>query len=186
MESLTPSQERFSRGGFIASKRKRYTREVITVEVRRPDHPPKPALCFTSPDLEDVVPHEDDLVVISVATIGRKVHPVLIDKGSSADVSFWSTFINLQLSPDQLKSYDGCLFGFARDQVEVRGYDELRMTFPDGTSTRTINVKYIVVNASSTYNLLLGRLYLNRLGAVSSLDGEVITIKSDQKTTRKC
>jgi len=80
--------------------------------------------------------------------------------------------------------------------VEVRGYVELRTTFSDGTLPRTINVRYIVVNASSTYNLLLGRPSLNRLGLVSStrhmkmtlpfLDGGVITIKYDQKTTRKC
>jgi len=63
------------------------------------------------------------------------------------------------------------------------------MTFSDGTLARTINVRYIVVNASSAYNLLLGRPSLNRLGAVSStrhmkkkfpsLDGGVIRIKSD-------
>ena len=186
----------FSKGRSSTSKRKRYARAVMTVEARRPDHPPKPAHCFTSSDLEDVVPHEDDLVVISVVTVGRKLHRVLIDHGSSTDVMIWSTFNSLQLSPDQLKSYDGCLFGFAGDQVEVQGYIELRTTFFYGTSARTINVRYIVVNASSTYNLLLGRPSLNRLGAVAStrhmkmrlpsLDGGVITIKYDQKTTRKC
>jgi len=59
-----------------------------------------------------------------------------------------------------------------------------------------INVRYIVINASSTYDLLLGRPFLNRSGVVSStrhmkmkllsLDGGVITVKSYQKTTRKC
>jgi len=65
------------------------------------------------------------------------------------------------------------------------------MTFSYGTSARKINIRYIVVNSSSTYNLLLGRPSLNRLGAVSStrhmkmklssLDGGVITTMSDQK-----
>jgi len=78
----------------------------------------------------------------------------------------------------------------------VRGYIELRTTFSDDTSTQTINVRYIVVNASSAYNLLLERPSLNRFGAVSSMrhmkmklpsfDGGVITIKYDQKTARKC
>jgi len=186
----------FSEGESSASKRKRYPRAVMTVEARRSDHPPEPSLCFTSFELEDVVPHEDDPVVISIVTVGRKVYRVLIDQGSSTDVMFWSTFNSLQLSPDQLKSYNGCLFGFSRDQVEVRGYIELRTNFSDGTSTQTINVRYIVVNASSAYNLLLGRPSLNRLGEVSltrhmkmklnCLDGGVITIKSDQKMTRKC
>ena len=81
---------------------------------------------------------------------------------------FWSTFNNLQLSPNQLKSYDGCLFGFPGYQVEERGYIELMTTFSNGTPAQKINVRYIVVNASSTYYLLLGRPSLNRLGAVSS------------------
>ena len=40
--------------------------------------------------------------------------------------------------------------------MEVRGYIELRTTFSDGTSTKKVTVRYIVVNASSAYNLLLG------------------------------
>jgi len=85
--------------------------------------------------------------------------------------------------------YDGILFGFARDQVEIRGHIELRTNFSDGTSARTINIKYIVVNVVSPYNFLLGRPSLNRLGAVAStrhmkikfsyLDRGVIIIKSD-------
>jgi len=135
-------------------------------------------------------------MVISIVTVGRKVHQVLIDQGSLTDVMFWSTFNNLQLSPDQLNSYDDCLFDFTGDQVEVRGYVELRRTFSDGTSAQTINIRYIVVDATSAYNLLLGRPYLNKLSVVSStrhmkmmlpsLDGGVITIKSDHKTIRKC
>jgi len=70
-------------------------------------------------DLEDMVPDGDDLEVIFVVTIGRKVHKVLVDQGSSVDVMFWGTFTNLQLSPNQLRPYDGCLVDFAGDQVEV-------------------------------------------------------------------
>jgi len=51
----------------------------MAVEARRPDQPVESALFFTRYDLEDVVPHEDDPVVISVVTIGRKVDRVLID-----------------------------------------------------------------------------------------------------------
>ena len=78
-------------------------------------HPPEPTLCFASSELEDVVPHENDLVVISVVTVERKVHTILIDQGSSVDVMFWITFTSLQLSPEQLRPYDGCLVGFTGD-----------------------------------------------------------------------
>ena len=79
--------------------------------------------------------------------------------------------------------------------MEVRGHVELRTTFIDGTTSRTINIRYLVVNAPSAYNILLRRPALNRIGAVSSmrhmkmklpfLKGAVITIKSDQKAVKK-
>jgi len=88
------------------------------------------------------------------------------------------------------------LFGFAGDQVEVWGHVELRMNFSNGASSRTISIRYLVVNAVSAYNLLLGRPSLNRLGTVAStrhmkiklpsLEGGVIIIKYDQKAARKC
>ena len=68
-------------------------------------------LTFTKADLCDVVPHDNDPVVISVVTAGRKVHRVLVDQSSSTDMMFWPTFNKLQLSPDQLRPYTGCLYG---------------------------------------------------------------------------
>jgi len=61
---------------------------------------------------------------------------------------------------------------------------------------RTTNIRYLVVNAPSAYNILLGRPALNRLGAVAStrhmkmklpsLEGAVITVKSDQNEAKRC
>ena len=78
----------------------------------------------------------------------------------------------------------------------MRGHLELRITFTDGVASHTENIKYLVVNAPSAYNILLGRSTLNRLRAVAStrhmkmkmpdLGGRVITIKSDQKEAKRC
>ena len=75
--------------------------------------------------------------------------------------------------------------------MEVRGYLEVRTTFTDVAASRTESIRYLVVNANSAYNILLGRTALNRLRAVSStrhmkmklpnLSGKVIVIKSDQE-----
>ncbi|XP_068503752.1 uncharacterized protein [Phaseolus vulgaris] len=127
----------FSEGGPTASQRKKYVRSVSSVAEEFPDDPWESDLVFARADLRDVVPHDNDPVVISVVTAGRKVHRVLVDQGSSADVMFWSTFNKLQLSPDLLRPYTGCLYGFADNPVEVRGYLELRTTFTDGAASRT-------------------------------------------------
>ena len=186
----------FSGGGPTASQRKRYVRSVNSVAEEGLDDPWESDLVFTKADLHDVVPHDNDPVVISVVTTRRRVHRVLVEQGSSVDVMFWSTFNKLQLSPDLLRPYTGCLYGFAGDQVEVRGYLELRTTFTDGTASRTENIRYLVVNANSAYSILLGRPALNRLRGVSltrhmklklpDLSGRVIVIKSDQEVARKC
>ena len=73
---------------------------------------------------------------------------------------------------------------------------ELRTTFTDGTTSRTKSIWYLVVNANSAYNILLGRPALNILRAVPStrhmkmklpdLSSKVIVIKSDQEEARKC
>jgi len=52
------------------------------MEASRRDHPPELDLCFTSSDLEDMVPHEDDPVVIFVVTAGRKVHKFSLIRGT--------------------------------------------------------------------------------------------------------
>jgi len=167
----------------------------MSVEVFE-DHSPDVDITFTKEDLRDVVPHDNDPIVISLATVGRTVHRVLVNQGSSAGVMFWPTFEKLQLSPDQLRPYGCCLYGFAGVQVEVRGYIELRMTFTDGLASRTEKIRYLVVNAPSAYNILLGRPTLNRTGVVPStrhmkvklpsMEGVVITIRSDQKEAKKC
>jgi len=158
----------FSGGGCTASQHKRYVGSVMSVSEQVMDNSLDVDLTFTKDDLRDVVPHDNDPVVISVVTAGRKVHRVLVGQGSSADVMFWPTFNKLQLSPDQLRAYTVCLYGFAGDQVEVYGYLELRTTFTDGTASPTENIRYLVVNADSAYNILLGRPALNRLRGVSS------------------
>jgi len=72
----------------------------------------------------------------------------------------------------------------------------LRTTFTDGLASRTEKIRYPVVNAPSAYNILLGRPTLNRTGAMPStrhmkvklpsMEGLIITIRSDQKEVKKC
>jgi len=80
--------------------------------------------------------------------------------------------------------------------VEVWGHIELRTTFTDGVASRTANIRYLVVNAPSAYNILLDRPALNRIEVVASsrhmkmklpsLEGTVITMKSNQKKAKRC
>ena len=77
----------------------------MAVEVQQVDQNPDVDLVFTEADLRDVIPHDNDQVVISLVTAGRKVHRVLVDQGSSTDVMFLTTLNQLQLSTDKLRHY---------------------------------------------------------------------------------
>jgi len=152
----------------MVAKRKRYARVVMALEMKSHEDTLDPDPYFTKADLVGVVSHDNDPVVIFVVMVGRKVHRALIDQGSLTDVLFWSTFVNLRLSPDHLRPHDGCLIRFAGDHVECQGYINLRITFSDEETAMTIVIRYVVVNTPSAYNLLLGRSSLNRLRAVAS------------------
>ena len=168
----------------------------MTLEMKGHDDIPDPDLYFTKADLVGVVPHVKDPVLISIVMVGRKVHRAVIDQGSSADVLFWSTFVNLRLSPDQLRLRDRSLIGLAGDQVECRGYIEQRNTFSDEEATRTIVITYVVVNTPSAYNLLFWKTLIKQVRSSSvpknmkmklpPLEGRVITIQSNQKDAQKC
>ena len=80
--------------------------------------------------------------------------------------------------------------------MEVKGYVNLRTTFREKEDSKTIFIRYIVVNVPSSYNLLLGRPSINKLGAVISTvylkmkfptdDGKVVTLSVNQEVARKC
>jgi len=104
----------FTGGGQTSSTKKRYVRSIMTTtKIERPKKDPD--IVFSSEDLKGVVPHEDDLIVVSVVTMGRNVHRVLVDQGSLIDVMFWNTFIGVQIPMDHLQPFDGVLVGFSGD-----------------------------------------------------------------------
>lgn len=73
---------------------------------------------------------------------------------------------------------------------------EQRTTFGSGLNAKTIMVRYMIVNSSSSYNVIIGRHSLNALNAVVSTphltmkypmsDGRIGVVKADQTTARKC
>nr|KYP71551.1 hypothetical protein KK1_010815 [Cajanus cajan] len=140
---------------------------------------------------------QDDPMVISVEIHNCIVKKTLVDQGSSADILYWNTFKQLAISEKELLPYDDPLVGFAGERVSTRGYIKLFTRFCfDEQQSREVQVKYIVVEASTSYNILLGRPSLNALGAIVSTphlamkfpsdQGTIITIHADQKAAREC
>ncbi|RDY00424.1 hypothetical protein CR513_16398, partial [Mucuna pruriens] len=134
----------------------------------------------------------DEPMVISIEVAEYKVERVLIDQGSLANIFYWSTYKKLGLQLAEMESYAEKLHGFAREQVEIRGGIKLETMFGERSYTRTILVLYGV---EASYNVIIGRLALNKLGAVvfsyhlcmKYLVGkEVGRVWADHRVARRC
>jgi len=185
----------FSGGGLTHASRKRYVRSVmIAAKIERSMKTLD--ITFSNEDFKGIIPHEDDPVVLSIVMMGRNVHMVLINQGSSIDVMFWETFVGLQIPIDRLQPFNGMLVDFSWEQVEVRGYADLWTTFRDEKAAKTITVRYIDFNAPSSCNVLLGRPSLNKLRAVVSTphlkmkiptnEGKIFMMSVNQEVAKKC
>jgi len=92
--------------------------------------------------------------------------------------------------------YDEPIYGFSGEQVSTRGYIDLHTVFHEGTQTKTILIRFLIVDAPTSYNVLLGRPSLNTLGAIVSTpylamkfpspSGNIFTVHCDQRLAREC
>jgi len=75
------------------------------------------------------------------------------------------------------------------EKVETKFYVDLMTTFGQGKLSRSFTVRYLMIDADTSYFALIGRKTLNKLRAIlstphlkmkfSTLMGEIITIKED-------
>jgi len=107
-------------------------------------------------------------MVITVEIKNYAVKKVLVDQGSSVDILYWTTYQKLQLPDTAMIPYDEPIYGFSGEQVSTRGYIDLHTVFREGTQTKTIPIRFLIADAPTSYNILLGRPSLNTLGAVVS------------------
>ncbi|XP_057432508.1 uncharacterized protein LOC130725280 [Lotus japonicus] len=124
------------------------------------------------------------------------VQRVLLDQGSSAEIIYGDTFDQLGLTDKDLKSYTGILVGFSGKRVQVRGYVDLFTVFGVGESAELLRIRYLVLQVTVAYNVIIGRNTLNRLCAVIStahlavkypwICGKVGRIAVDQRWAREC
>jgi len=158
-------------------------------------------MLFINADFRNINPRHDDPMVITIEVANFVIMKTLIDQGSSVDILYWKTFRKMGISNDDIVQYDEQIFGFAGQRVNTRGYIDLDTKFGEGNrDCRTIKIKYLLVDAETSHNILIGRSSLNKLGAMVSTPHmamkfladnpsrgrEVVTLHADQKTVREC
>src|SRR5262249_38608456 len=155
-------------GGNSKGKRKDYAREVD-----KPGQPSKlprlkEPITFSDEDLEGVHHPHDDPLVVSTSIDDFDVHRLLVDNGSDPDIVYCHCFNKMGLSVGQLGRINYPLYGFTGDSLNAEGSITLPATF--GTSPRqaTITVEFVIVQTPSSYNGIIRRGIINKLGAIPS------------------
>jgi len=64
--------------------------------------------------------------------------------------------------------YDEPICQFFEEKVSTRGYIDPHTVFREASQTKIILIRFLVIDAPTSYNVLLSRPSLNTLGAVVS------------------
>ncbi|XP_061342543.1 uncharacterized protein LOC133288746 [Gastrolobium bilobum] len=176
------------------SARRRYLKEVMSVRDKptfkgKADKPDLPTLFFTEEDLQkDVTGHTDGLVIIGIL-VNCQVKRIFIDSGNSADILFWNAFQKMNLDEQDLKPCVTELIGFNGEPSPPKGYIDLKLTLGTKEAFRAGRVRFFVVDATSSYNVITDRPTIHERDMIVSSKhqalkmvgskNEVVTIRGD-------
>ncbi|GKV25969.1 hypothetical protein SLEP1_g35338 [Rubroshorea leprosula] len=141
-----------------------------------------------------VTPHNDPLVT-SVMINNCEVQRVLVDIGSAPDIMHFHCFESLGLDPALLQRYDGPIYGFNNQPVQVEGVLTLHVAFESGQTYVTPSVRFLVVKMASSFNVVIDRPILTEIRAVVSQSHlcmkfptpmRIATLRGNQEVARHC
>ncbi|XP_014523893.1 uncharacterized protein LOC106780154 [Vigna radiata var. radiata] len=186
----------FASGGSSSSARKRSIRALRSIHAVDVPKRTMPPITFSDEDFHVPDLDQDDPMVITMEVARYGVSKVLVDQGSSVNILYWKTFQQMDISEELIVPYNEQLVGFAGERVNTRGYLDLRMRLGIGRGTEEKKERFLLVEVSTSYNVLLGRPCLNSFGAIVSTPhltvkyptswGTICTVCADQKTAREC
>ena len=125
-------------------------------------------ITFSDSDMEGCQHPHDDPLVIRVVVANKIIHRVLVDNGSSTYIIFASAFDKLGIKREKLEPVNAYLRGFSRERVLPLGSVQLVLTLGDPPCQATTTVRFLIVDAPSAYNMLLGRPSLNTIRVIPS------------------
>ena len=190
----------FAGGGESSSARKADLRSIRSAdmgEIQAVSKLPRldNTITFSDSYLEGCQhPHDDPLVVCAIVA-NTTVHRVLIDNGSSTDIIFALAFDKMGIGRKKLDPVSTHLRGFSGEKVLLLGSIQLVLTLGEPPCQATTTARFLIVDAPSAYNMLLGRPSLNTMKAIPSTYHMIIkfptvngvgTVLEDQRVAREC
>ena len=153
------------------------------------------SITFSDSDLEGCQHPHDDPLVIRAVVANKTIHRVLVDNGSSADIIFASAFDKMGIGRERLEPVSTHLRGFSGEKVLPLGSIQLVLTLGDPLCQATSTARFLVVDAPSACNMLLGRPFLNAIKSIPSAYHMMIKfptvsgvgmVRGDQRVAREC
>ena len=190
----------FAGGGESSSARKAHLCSIRSGEVMEVQAVSKlsrldTTITFSELDLEGCQHPHDDPLVIRAVVANKAIHRVLINNGSSADIIFTSDFDKMGIGREKLEPVRTHLQGFFGEKVLPLGSIQLVLTLGDPPCQATTTVRFLIVDAPSAYNVLLGRPSLKAIKAIPSAYHMIIKfpttngvemVRGDQRVAREC
>ena len=190
----------FAGGGESSSTRKAHLRSIRsgeTLEVQAVFKFPRldTTITFSDSDMEGCQHPHDDPLVIKVIVANKTIQRVLVDNESSVDIIFASSFDKMGIRREKLEPVNAYLRGFSGERMLPLGSIQLMLTLGDPPCQATTTVIFLIVDAPSTYNMLLGRPSLNTIRAIPSAYHMVIKfpttngagmVRGNQRIAREC
>ena len=148
-------------------------------------------IIFTAEDGNGAYFNHEDALVVTLDVGNRIVKRILVDNGSSVDVIFLSTLEVIGISPTVIQPTKAALVGFKGVDSKARG----KITLPISVKDKVQMTELMVVDAPSSYNMIVGRPWLHSMKAVPSTYHQklkyttasgVDEIPGDQAVARVC
>ncbi|XP_058189241.1 uncharacterized protein LOC131306828 [Rhododendron vialii] len=194
----------FAGGGESSNARKAHLRKLRTeehLEVNTVGCPSKLQkkeeipIIFSEEDIKGVQISHDDPLIITIVVANYLTRRVLIDNRSSVDILYLHAYDQLKIGRGRLKPMTSPPVGFVSTPTYPIGQIALPVTMGEEGRQITCMIDFIVVDCPSAYNAILGRITLNKIGAIISTYHLMIKfptpegigcIRGDQKAAREC
>lgn len=128
----------------------------------------EPTISFGPEDLQGIETPHDDALVIQATIANYKVSRIFVKTRSSINVLFREAFNQMQIDLNELRPMNTALFGFVGHEVQPLGQVNQPISIGEEPARWTRTVIFIVVGASSSYNVILGRHALSSFQAIVS------------------
>ncbi|XP_010695404.2 uncharacterized protein LOC104908051 [Beta vulgaris subsp. vulgaris] len=170
----------FASGGLTGRARKSHLQnlkhQVLEVKQSRSDCP---IMTFGESSRSVSVPH-DDTLVIELKVANSRVKRVLVDSGSSADIITLDCLKKLKYYEKDVTLLDQPLIGFGGNSVHPVRSIKLPTRMGEKGKGRSLPIDFLVVDIPLPYNIIMGRLTLNKTKAAISTYQLLMQFETDE------